>query len=276
MAVAGDKFWFFACRAGDDDSYLKKGAPQGGFAESSRITPAEGAAMLGVNNMLMVLSNGEPRAFSRGAYQYMESFCRMNGVFWSSTGSAGCREGNEEEFICELARRYKNIRGAFLDDFAGMFSKLSPPDRKKEMLKTLRAIRAGLDAAPRKMELWITLYTHELDLFDDETARLIDGVTFWTWSCAELSRLPERYALLAEKFPAQKKLLGIYMLDYPTCLPVPNDLMELQCGFGLDMMKKGRADGMVFLTNCVMGVGLESEYFLRTWIDAVKNTPVPD
>ena len=29
--------------------------------------------------------------------------------------------------------------------------------------------------------------------------------------------------------------------------------------------------GMVFLTNCVMGIGLKSEYWLREWIKKVGN-----
>jgi hypothetical protein len=57
---------------------------------------------------------------------------------------------------------------------------------------------------------------------------------------------------------------------------VPDDMMAFQCDFGLDMLRSGRLDGMIFLTNCVMGIGLSSEYFLRDWIDRVKDTPVPD
>lgn len=53
-------------------------------------------------------------------------------------------------------------------------------------------------------------------------------------------------------------------------------MMAFQCDFGLDMLRSGRLDGMIFLTNCVMGIGLSSEYFLRDWIDRVKDTPVPD
>ena len=50
-----------------------------------------------------------------------------------------------------------------------------------------------------------------------------------------------------------------------------NEYMELQCEYGLKLLREGRADGLIFLTNCVMGVGLPSEYWLRDWIDRVKN-----
>jgi hypothetical protein len=51
--------------------------------------------------------------------------------------------------------------------------------------------------------------------------------------------------------------------------------MQLQCEYGLSLLKEKRIDGMIFLTNCVMGVGLPSEYWLRNWIDQVKNMELP-
>lgn len=275
MAKAIDRFWLFACRAGDDDSYFEKGDKSNYFSSSSRITPAEGAYMLGVDNMLMVVSHGDPKSFSPDAYGYMESFCRMKNVFWSATGSAGYRSGDEEAFICALAEKYPTVRGAFLDDFAGIFN-VPAAEKKEKMIALLREIRAGLDRASRKMEIWITWYAADLALLDEDIMRYIDGITFWTWSYRELPLLPERYALIEKRFPDKKKLLGIYMFDYPSCTPVPDDMMAFQCDFGLDMLRKGRMDGMVFLTNCVMGVGLSSEYFLRKWIEKVKDTPVPE
>ena len=42
-------------------------------------------------------------------------------------------------------------------------------------------------------------------------------------------------------------------------------------GVTLKMVLEKRAEGIIFLTNCVMGVGLPSDYWLRDWIDRVKN-----
>ena len=41
-------------------------------------------------------------------------------------------------------------------------------------------------------------------------------------------------------------------------------------------LKAGRIDGMIFEANSVMGAGLPSEYWLREWVERVKNTEVPD
>ena len=104
-----DKFWLFASRAHDDDIWLGK-STNDRLTRWSRITPAEGALMLGVPNVIMIGSDGDPAPFSAEAYGYMESFCRMKEVVWSITGSGGFRTGNEERFICELAKKYPRYK----------------------------------------------------------------------------------------------------------------------------------------------------------------------
>ncbi len=263
-----DKLWLFASHAHDDDHYFRK---------KSRITPAEGALMLDVPNVIMVVSgDGTPAPFTADAYGYMESFSRMQNVFWTSTGSGGFRSGNEEAFICDLAARYPTVRGTYLDDFWGKFSGYEEPRKTEEALKMLKEIRAGLDRADRRLEMWITWYMRDLNAMSEEMKKYIDGIAVWTWDYRELPLLAERFEKIEANFPAQKKLLGIYICDYPGGGPVPDDMMELQCEFGLKKLQEGRIDGMVFLTNCVMGIGLSSDYWARNWIDKVKDLPLDE
>ena len=79
-----------------------------------------------------------------------------------------------------------------------------------------------------------------------------------------------------EKYKGKKILFGIYMYDFYNRKPVPNDLMELQCNYALELLKEGRIDGMIFEANSVMGARLPSEYWLREWVDKVKYPEVPD
>lgn len=268
-----DKFWLFASRAHDDDIWLGK-SHANRFTRWSRITPAEGAAMLDVPNVIMIGSDGVPAPYSAEAYGYMESFCRMQNVVWSIAGSGGFRAGNEEQFICELAKRYPNVTGAFADDFMSMPDATVEETEKKR--EEIRKVRAVLDTAVRPLSMWLTMYTHGLATCDPSMWETFDTLSLWTWSYEDLRNLEENFALLEEKFPRQKKYLGIYILDYPSGEPIPNEYMELQCEFGLSLLKQKRIDGMIFLTNCVMGVGLPSEYWLREWIDKVKNIELPD
>ncbi len=261
-----DKFWLFASRAHDDDIWLGK-SNNDRFTRWSRITPAEGALMLGVPNIIMIGSDGDPAPFSAEAYGYMESFCRMKEVVWSVTGSGGFRTGNEERFICELAKKYPNITGAFADDFLGFGE-----DREKNTL--ISDIRGALDTAVRPMSLWATFYTRDIEKSDPEIYGMFDNLSLWTWEYKELDNLKTNFELLEKKYPKQKKYLGIYILDYPSGEPVPNEYMALQCEYGLELIRSGRADGMIFLTNCVMGVGLPSELWLRNWIDKVGDETI--
>ena len=273
MAAARDKFWIFGVRAHQDDIWLGKNRELRNYARS-RITPAEAALMLDVPNMLMVNCDGIPVPFSMDAYGYAESFCRMKKVLWGCTGSGGFRVGNEEKFICELAEKYPNLSGAFIDDF---FLKFEKEENGMEKAKTLlKEIRDGLNRASRPMELYAVWYTREFDMVEPEVLDYIDGLTLWTWHSEELPLLEGRFELIDKKYPKHKKLLGIYMYDFPAGMPVSNELMELQCELGLKWMKEGRLDGMIFEANSVMGVGLPSELWLRKWIESVKYSEIPD
>ncbi len=226
--------------------------------------------MLDVPNIIMIGSDGDPAPYSAEAYGYMESFCRMKNVVWSITGSMGFRTGNEEKFICDLAKRYPNVSGAFADDFLSVPDTEAPGEREKKM-EEIRKIRETLNSADRPLDMWLTVYTRDLVNCDVPMLNLFDALSLWTWEYEALDKLEENFRILEEKLPEKKKYLGIYLLDYPSGEPIPNEYMERQCEFGLSLLREKRIEGMVFLTNCVMGVGLPSEYWLRDWIDRVKN-----
>lgn len=76
MMTIRDKLWLFASRAHDDDIWLGKSG-ENRFTRWSRITPAEGAMMLDVPNIIMINSDGVPAPYSADAYGYAESFYRM-------------------------------------------------------------------------------------------------------------------------------------------------------------------------------------------------------
>lgn len=273
MATARDKFYMFGVRAHQDDIWLGRNNENRNY-KRSRITPAEGAAMLDIPNMLMINCDGIPVPFSEDAYGYAESFCRMKRVLWGVTGSDGFRVGNEEAFICELAERYPNISGAFLDDFMQKFRGM--PDGAERAEALLCEIREGLDRACRPMELYMVWYTTELSAADPRLMRYIDGITLWTWRPSDLALLPAHFEKIEANFPQKKKLLGIYMYDFVGGQPLSDEQMEFQCEYGLSLLKEGRIDGMIFECNATMGVGLPSEYWLRRWVDRVRDTEVPD
>lgn len=270
MAVARDKFWIFGVRAHQDDGWLGTNweSRREYQLRASRITPVEAAHMLDVPNMFLITCDGIPVPFSEEAYGYAESFCRMEKVYWGASGAGGFRIGNEQDFICKLADEYPNICGAFLDDFFG----------KKDAPQIIKEIRDGLDKASRHLEIYSTWYP--LSEAKEQTAELIDkyvdGLTIWTWNSDDLVHLEEGFEKIEKQFPNKKKLLGIYMFDFPNGRPLTEEQMEHQCELGLKWLKEGRLDGMIFEANSVMGVRLKSEKWLRQWVEKVKYTEIPD
>ena len=93
----------------------------------------------------------------------------------------------------------------------------------------------------------------------------MDVITLWTWDSNDLSELKMRYEKAEERFPDKRKLLGIYIYDFKNRIPIPVKLMEHQCTLGLELMKQGRLDGLIFTANSLMGVGLPGEKWLRQW-----------
>ncbi len=276
MAKAIDKYWLFGVRAHQDDTLLDALGRGGGKRRcGSRITPAEGAFMLGVPNMIMVTGdNAEPVPFTHDAYQYCESFRPLKRVMWSSCGSSGWRNGNEEAFICDISHKYGNICGAYLDDFFTRFGS-KPQEHTDELLACIQEIRAKLSAAARPMPVYVTAYMHGMKDIAKSVMDLVDGLVFWTWQSKELPLLPERFQQAEEACPKHKKLLGIYMYDFTTREAVDMELMKFQCEYGLEMLKAGRVEGLVFEANSVMGIGLPTEEYLREWIAQTRDVEVP-
>ena len=273
MALLMEKFWLFGVRPHQDDVFLRPGSYEDSCAHTyryrSRITPGEGAAMLSAQNMIMVNCKGEPCPFGEDAYGYQESFYPMKKVFWSSTGSGGFRLGNEEKFICELAEKYPNVAGAYLDDLTSSVRRYG-----KEPSELLAEIREGLDKAPRRLEIYTTWYWSD-ELYP-EIEKYVDGFTFWARNEAEIRGLKTSFESIEERFKNRKKFLGIYLFNFRERKPISNELMDLQCNYALELIKEGRLDGMIFLGNSTMGAGVPSEIWLREWIEKVKYTVVPD
>jgi len=50
--------------------------------------------------------------------------------------------------------------------------------------------------------------------------------------------------------------------------------MKKQCETGLRWIQEGKIDGMIFLANTTMDIGLESVEWTRQWIKEVGNTSI--
>jgi len=206
-------------------------------------------------------------------------------VIWSAVGSGGKGGLKEVPHIVTLAKKYPNFVGIYLDDFIVDAKKMpdgrlvGKPAMSREEFAQMRNL---LKEVARPMDIWSTLYAHELipshpnyrvcepplsDLLD-----LFDVLTLWTWNSDELPSLEQSLTALESIAPKKaRKLLGLYVWDYFNRKPVPVEMMRFQCEQGLTWLKEGRIDGMIFLSNSSLDVGLDSAEFAREWIARVKN-----
>ena len=285
-----DRLWIFTVHEGSNNNHLESGNVRGG----SRMTPAEGAFYLGVPNLIMVrehdrpaLPDGENWRAKTTFEQYATSFQPLDRVVWSVVGSGGKGGMGELHHVLTLAKKFPNISGIYLDDFI--------IDRKNRDGRTvgrpalspaeLRSAREQMKAVGRPMEIWVTLYSHELlaqhpshvgcdpplaDYLD-----LFDVLTLWTWNSDEIGTLEESLAGLEAIAPKGARIaLGLYIWDFQNRKPVPMELMERQCELGLKWLREKRIGEVIFLANTVLDVGLPGAEFARQWIARAGRQPL--
>jgi hypothetical protein len=228
------------------------------------MTPAEGALYLGVPNLLMLRYRDRPEPpFD----QYALPFRALERVVWSTVGSSGATYDEERSHVYELAARTPNITGVIMDDFFRGFSAGKVAGALS--LDELRAERGRLAVPGRRLDLWVVLYDHQLDWPVRDHLELCDTVTFWTWTSGALTNLERNFEAVQKLAPAPAKVLGCYMWDYGEKKPMSVGLMEMQCERGLEWLREGRIEGMIFLASCICDLDLEAVEWTRRWIAAV-------
>ncbi|MCL5005299.1 MAG: hypothetical protein M1404_02095 [Acidobacteria bacterium] len=263
-----DKFWIWGHVAGSHNG-------QFGIPGNSRMTPAEGAFYLGVPNIIFV-AYGDPKEPCKmlpepAQYdEYATSFLPLKRVVWSMVGAGGHVNRHGVEALQELAGKYPNIVGTQMDDFFR-----DTLDGKRIGVLTpgeLSYLQKHLDVGGRKLDIWVTLYQHDLKHDLSQYLDHVDVVTYWTWHAKNIEGLEAGFAQAEKAAPNARKVLGCYMWDYGDHRPMPIAMMEKQCTLGLEWLHQGRIDGMIFLASCICDLGLETVEWTRNWIREVGDT----
>jgi hypothetical protein len=239
---------------------------------TSSITPALAVRYMGIPNVIMVVFGGKPEPpFDEAAAE----LAGIDNLVWSIVGDAGSPRNDEQtdlEPVLELARRQPNVVGAMMDDFfrepdeSGAVARFSPAD--------LAGFRDRLHASPPPLDLWVVVYTHDLERPLRPYLQSCDVVTFWTPRAAGLADLERNLARFEERAPGKRTVLGCYMWDYGESRPMPVEMMRRQCELGLSWLRTGRIEGMVFLATCIWDLGLEAVEWTRDWVKRVGDEPL--
>ena len=277
-----DALWMFGVPAHENDTHVggwlrhrKENDPNHFPSTGSSMTPAEAAFFLGIPNVIMVCCDGMPPHFTEYAEKYLYSFLPLDRVLWSSTGSAGYRDGREEDYVVAKHKEYPNLCGCYMDDPLGQFEKY-PEEQRTQMAKEfVSGIRRKLDACSRPMDIMVTWYPHAARKDDGEVYKDADGIAIYTWNALDLEKLDTVMVSAREMFPDKKIYLGAYLYDYDRSFPLNAEQMEYQCERGKQWLLDGTIAGMIFVTNAVMAPGMKNDIWLRDWIKKNGDIDIP-
>jgi hypothetical protein len=259
---ARNLFWLWAHEAGTHNGV-------GGIPGTSRITPVEAAAYLGIPNVILVRVDDRPRP---PYTQYAVPFQSLREVVWSIVGASGQTHADEVGSVLSLAADLPPLSGAMMDDF---FRPGEDEDVGVHSVSQLRQVRERLRGGPRPLDLWVVLYDYQLGLPVRRHLECCEVVTFWTWKAEGLERLEENLETFVELAAGRRRVLGCYLFDYGNGRPMSVELMRRQCEIGLEWMRRGRIHGMIFLASCICDLPLDSVAWTRRWIAANGSRRVP-
>jgi hypothetical protein len=254
-----DRFWIFAVPPNTDFERFKR---------RSVMTPVESAFYFGVPNVIMVQASTSESKYGRFEppfEQYAVALKTLKRVAWSVVGSGGFSAEGETRQVLELAGKTPNFVGVMLDDFFG-----TPKNWKRAMWTTeeLADFRRKLQQTGKKLDIFVTLYTSQMDLPLQGYFDLIDVITLWTGDMANLEAHLKKVEKLAPKL---RKMAGIYVADYGTGKSRPIEEIKLQCETSLKWLRDGRIEGIIFLGNTAMDFDFESVEWTRNWIREVAD-----
>ena len=259
-----DKFWLWGHPEGRYNHMYK--ALEG---KLSRMTPMEGCAYLGVNNVFMV-----PVGIGLDRRQYNTTFRRLNEVAWECYDAAS--DPKKIEPFIEEAKDFKNIGSVVFDDF------IRGGEYKKIPLENLWQIRERLhNNEVRELNMWMVLYTNEFGTdpeFDNDFARYMepfDGITMWTWNEKDVNLIPERFETLKKMAPNKRYLCGCYLWNFGDGQEATREAVEWQLNWYREKIYQGELEGVILHTNTMGDLGLDAYAAACEWMDKYGDEPYP-
>lgn len=250
-----DRFWLWGQYQGSHNQGWN-------LPGSSQITPVEAAYSMGTPNVVMVEYHGRPKL---PCDQYVIPFRSLHRVVWSTVAAGGHTNAANREIVLKMAQENQNFVGVIMDDFFHGAKGIQPTLSTQELAQLQRRLKSG----PKKLDLWVTVYTHNLHRAIQDSIHYCDVMTLWTWKAPDLANLSLNFEKAERLFPTTRKMLGCYMWDYGNKRPMPVSAMQQQCEQGLEWLHQGRIEGMIFLASCICDLNLESVEWTRNWIQKV-------
>jgi len=78
----------------------------------------------------------------------------------------------------------------------------------------LAKLRERLVIKGKKKDLYVVVYTHQVDSPIKGLLDYCDKITFWTWFAKDIPDMEKNFSKLEKLAPDKGKLLGCYLWDY--------------------------------------------------------------
>jgi hypothetical protein len=266
MSKLKERLWLWGQDAGSHHKSLGNKVWQ--LPGENRMGPVEGANYLGIPNMCRVVMGGKPEPpFDSES----EKLTGMDKVVWSAVGDSGSLRNNGDasdlDEVLRQAEKYSNVTGAVLDDFF-----ISPEHNNGKVarlsLEYIAAMRDKLhNCAARPLDLWLVWYKRQLDWPVEEYLELFDVITYWNMKASsEFAEIEDNFGQVISMSPGKRRMLGCYIWNYGEGKPLTLAEIEAQCEKYREWIKAGKAEGIIFCSNCCADLGLEAVEWTRNWI----------
>lgn len=255
-----DRLWMW----GHDAGSLKKGYGIGGEKD---MIPGEAIKYMGIPNVCMVRFTGTPLPpFD----DYVKQFAQAKRLTWSFVdGATNYTTEQKKQQALDLAAKLPNLVGLDMDDFfiGDAVPKTEGAEAQAHLsVEQVQQVKRELAAQGRGLDLSAVVYSSQLHPAIQRHLDIVDTVYFWTWRARDLVNLEANFATYRKILPTKRTLLGIYMWDFGDKKTIPVEMMEHQCRLGLEWLKKGEIDGLIFHCTPLCGMNLEAVEWSRNWI----------
>ena len=274
MAKLRDRFWIWGQDPGchhlnpnGDNSYNLPG--------TNLMDSREGCDFLGISRCCRVTMWTGPFPPFDGEAEKIKD---LDEVVWSAIGAGGVKQHNDDKSdldeVLRMAEIYPNVSGAVLDDFftSVEFADTKPARHSVASISNMRDRLHGFEK--RKLELWMVWYSYQLDFDVQDYIDLTDVVTLWTWKGSDLVDLDRHMERVLERAPTKRRFAGCYMWNYGEQRPLGLDDMKRQCETYHDWIRKGWIEGVIFCSNCICDIGLDTVDWTRDWIPEIGDEDV--
>lgn len=239
---------------------------------TNKMDSAEGGKYLGIPNCCRVAMGDGPFPPFDAEAEKLKNFKQ---VVWSAVGAGGLKQHSDDksdlEEVLRQAKIHSNVTGAVLDDFFASVEGFQTSGKiARHSIESITSMRDKLhNFKGRKLDLWMVWYSYQLDFKVLDYIELCDVVTLWTWKGSDLAILDENIKKFVSKTPGKRRLAGCYMWNYGEQKPLTIAEMEHQCAKYYEAIKKGELEGIVFCSNCIADIGLDTVEWTRKWIKEV-------